>query len=69
MCPAVAVVGCLGEGADAIYDCGISAAVSCMGGAASLEDALARADQLFVEAADRMYRMVKVGLLLQGQAL
>lgn len=67
--PAVAVVGCLGEGAEQIYDCGISAVVSCMGGAASLEDALARADELFMEAADRMYRMIKVGLRLQGRAL
>lgn len=62
--PAVAVVGCMGEGAGQIYDCGITAAVSCMGGAASQEDALARADALFLDAADRMYRLVKLGMSL-----
>lgn len=62
--PAVAVVGCMGEGAEQIYDCGIVAAVSCMGAASSQEDALAHADSLFLNAADRMYRMIKLGMSL-----
>lgn len=62
--PAVAVVGCMGEGAEQIYDCGIVATVSCMGAASSQEDALAHADSLFLNAADRMYRMIKLGMSL-----
>lgn len=62
--PAVAVVGCMGEGAEQIYDCGITAAVSCMGAAVSQKDALAHADSLFLRAADRMYRMIKLGMSL-----
>lgn len=60
--PAVAVVGCMGEGAEQIYDCGIVAAISCMGAATSQEDALARADAMFLNAADRMYRLIKLGM-------
>ena len=63
--PAVAVVGCMGEGAEEIYDCGIVAAISCMGAASSQEDALARADSLFLNAADRMYRLIKLGMSFQ----
>lgn len=60
--PAVAVVGCMGEGAEQIYDCGIVAAISCMGAATSQEDALAHADAMFLNAADRMYRLIKLGM-------
>lgn len=63
--PAVAVVGCMGEGAEEIYDCGIVAAISCMGAASSQEDALARADSLFLNAVDRMYRLIKLGMSFQ----
>jgi glycerate kinase len=67
--PVVAVVGCMGEGASLIYDCGVGAAMSCVNTAMSVQESLNRADELFVQAVDRMYRFMKIGMGMECNIL
>lgn len=59
--PVVALVGSIGEGAEAIYDCGISAIVPIVNGPMTLAEAMEKAQQLTLEGAERLFRLIKIG--------
>lgn len=59
--PAVAVVGSMGEGAEELYEYGIESIITTVNGSMSLEEALERAEELYLNAARRMFRFLKAG--------
>lgn len=59
--PAVALVGGMGDGAEKIYDFGIYSILPTINGAMDIHEACVRAEELYVSAAERMFRMIKVG--------
>ena len=59
--PAVAVVGSLGEGAEKIFDCGISSMITTVDAPMRLEEALSDAEALYARAAERLFRMLRAG--------
>lgn len=64
--PVCAIAGCFGNGMQEVYHCGISAAVSCTDRLTTPGEELQNAEARFIQAADSMYRMIKVGLALRG---
>ena len=64
--PAVAIVGGIGDGAEKMYDFGVESIMSTINGAMDLEEALSRAEELYAEAADRTFRMVRTGMKISG---
>lgn len=60
--PAVAIVGGLLEGYEAIYDCGIESIVTTINGAMSVEDAIANSHVLYLDAARRLLRSIRCGM-------
>lgn len=64
--PVCAIAGCFGEGMEEIYPCGIDAAVSCTSRLTPPGEELKDAEARFLQAADSMYRIIKVGLSLKG---
>lgn len=64
--PAIAVVGGMGDGAEQIYEFGIDSIITTINGAMELNEALERAEELYGAAADRMFRMVKVGYCIKS---
>ncbi len=60
--PAVAIVGGMGKGAEKIYEFGIDSIIPTINGAMDIEEALERAEELYQGAADRMFRLLKVGM-------
>ncbi len=64
--PAVAIVGGLLEGYEAIYDCGIQSVVTTINGAMSIEDAMENSRALYLDAARRLLRMVRCGMSIHG---
>lgn len=66
--PAVAIVGGMGNGADKIYEFGVESIIPTINGAMDIEEALERAEELYANAADRLFRLVKVGTGLSGKA-
>lgn len=65
--PAVAIVGGMGNGADKIYEFGVESIIPTINGAMEIEEALERAEELYANAADRLFRLVKVGSGLSGK--
>lgn len=63
--PAVALVGGMGEGADRLFEFGVDSILPTINGAMDLEEALARARELYAGAADRMFRLIKAGMDMQ----
>lgn len=59
--PAVALVGSMGEGAEQIYDFGISSVRTTAPAAMPLQEALEQAEELYYSAAVRMFSMIKLG--------
>ena len=59
--PAVAIVGSMGKGAEDIFAHGIDSIITTVNGIMTLEEALERADELYLGAARRMFRMLKAG--------
>ena len=57
--PAFAIVGGMGQGAEAIYDCGICSILPTVNAPMPLSDAIARAEELYTNAADRLFRLIK----------
>lgn len=49
-----------------MYDFGVESIMSTINGAMDLEEALARAEELYAEAADRTFRMVRTGMKISG---
>ena len=64
--PAVAVVGSMGRGAEKIFEHGIDSMITTVNGIMPLERALENAEELYLDAARRMFRMVKVGYGLRN---
>ena len=62
--PAVAIVGNMGEGAEDIYNFGINSILTTVNRIMPLHEALDRADELYLGAARRMFRMLKTGMNL-----
>ena len=60
--PVAAVVGCMGPGAPLIFQHGVTSAISCVNNVMTLEESIVRADELFLQAADQMYRFIKIGM-------
>ena len=58
----VAITGCMGEGAQKVYECGIESIMTTINRDMTLEYALDNAEKLFRDAADRMFRFIKVGM-------
>ena len=60
----VAIVGSIGPEAHKVYEFGIDSIISAVSAPIPLEEALSRSEELFCDAADRMFRMIKVGMKL-----
>ena len=60
--PAVALVGGMGDGAEKIYDFGVESILPTINGAMEIGEALERAEELYRNAAERMFRMIRVGM-------
>lgn len=60
--PAVAIVGGMGKGAEKIYEFGVESILPTINGAMDIEEALERAEELYQAAADRLFRLIKVGM-------
>ncbi|MEY8339249.1 glycerate kinase [Lachnospiraceae bacterium 62-35] len=63
--PAIAIVGGMGKGADKIFDFGVESIIPTINGAMDIEEALDRAVELYQGAADRAFRMVRVGTMMK----
>ena len=57
--PAVAIVGSMGDGAEQIFDYGIESMITTVNGVMPLEEALERAEELYLGAAGRLFRMLR----------
>lgn len=62
--PVIAVVGCIGEGAKAVYEHGINTIESCVYAPSTLEEALAHAAENVENAAERVMRAVEIGMMI-----
>lgn len=60
--PVVAIVGGIGEGAEKLYEFGIESIIPTVSGAMTLEEAMERAEELYRSAAERAFRMIRVGM-------
>ncbi len=65
--PVIAVVGCVGQDAQAVYEHGIQCIFSAVNAPCTVEDAIANAEENVCNAAERAMRAVRVGLQLQKQ--
>ena len=63
--PAVAIVGGMGTGAEKIYEFGVESIIPTINGAMDIQEALDRAEELYANAADRLFRMIKVGMSIR----
>lgn len=63
--PAVAIVGGMGNGAEKIYEFGVESIIPTINGAMDISEALERAEELYAGAADRLFRMIKVGMQMK----
>ena len=64
--PAIALCGSLGPGALDILDHGIESLMVTANGPMSLDEAMSNASELYLEAAERMFRLVHVGMCLSA---
>lgn len=60
--PVLAIVGDIGQGAEAVYAYGVDSIMSTVNKAMPLSEALANSGDLLEEAAERAMRMIKIGL-------
>lgn len=67
--PVIAIVGGMDKGTDPIYDYGIESVISTVNGIMSLEQALENAVELLDDAAERMFRFLKVGMVIGGKSI
>ena len=57
--PLSSIVGNMGKGAEQIFDHGIESIITTVNGVMPLEEALGRADELYLSAARRLFRMLR----------
>ncbi len=60
--PVVAIVGGMGQGAEKIFEFGVDSIIPTINGAMDIQEACDRAQELYANAAERMFRLVKVGM-------
>lgn len=60
--PAVGLSGSLGDGASSIFDYGIESLITSVSSPMTLEEAIDKSEQLYYDAALRMFRLIKVGM-------
>ena len=60
--PAVAIVGSMGNGAEDIFACGIHSIMTTVNAPMVLDEALDRAEELYLSAARRLFRLLKAGM-------
>lgn len=65
--PVAAIVGGMDEGAQKIYDFGIDSIFPIVPKPMELYDSMARSEELFADAADRMFRFIKMGMKLRAK--
>jgi glycerate kinase len=63
--PVLAIVGDIGDGAEAVYDFGVDSIMSTVNRAMPLSEAIAKGGDLLEEGAERAMRMVKIGLTMR----
>lgn len=66
--PVIAIVGGMSGGAEALYDIAQASIMTTINGAMPVETAMHEARPLFEGAADRMFRMLKIGMGLRPQS-
>lgn len=64
--PAVAIVGGMGDGAEKIYDFGVESVVPTINGAMDIQEALDRANELYANAAERTFRLIRAGMSVRA---
>lgn len=62
--PVIAIVGGLSEGAEALYDLAEASVMTTINAAMSVDEAMRDARGLFIGAADRVFRMLRIGMRL-----
>ena len=60
----IAIVGGIGPEIEKVYDYGIYSIMPTVNSPMSLEEALSRSEELLKDAADRMFRFIKLGMML-----
>ncbi len=65
--PAVALVGGMGQEAEKIFEFGIESILPTINGAMDIEEACDRAEELYADAAERMFRMLRVGMEIKDR--
>jgi len=65
--PVVALVGGMGQEAEKIFEFGIDSILPTINGAMDIREACDRAEELYADAAERMFRMVRIGMELGGR--
>lgn len=60
--PVLAIGGALGDGAEALYGCGVESIMSAVSRITTLEDAMANASPALEESTERMMRVLKAGM-------
>ena len=63
--PCAAIVGGMGAGASDIYACGVDSIITTINAAMPVEEAIAQAEELFSDAAELLFRMVRVGMVMK----
>jgi len=65
--PVVAIVGGMGEKAENMYNYGIESIIPTINSAMDINEAVERAAELYKNAAERMFRFLKVGMKIKGK--
>ncbi len=63
--PVIAIVGGIGKGANTIYDYGVDSILSIVNAPMSLSDAMEHGEELLEDAAERLFRVLRVGTMLK----
>lgn len=63
--PVVAIVGGMGHKAETLFDYGVDSIMTTISGAMELDEALERSEELYVSAADRVFRLLRAGMSLK----
>lgn len=63
--PSIALSGSLGDGAEGIFNEGIESIMTSVNSPISLEEAMKNAEELYKDAAIRMFRMIRVGMKIK----
>ncbi len=64
--PVVALVGGMGWEAEKIFEFGIDSILPTINGAMDIREACDRAEELYADAAERMFRMVRIGMEMEA---